>query len=198
MIKKQIPARKKHAIYLASIILLSAIGASAAAWAWWRKANASDAVKFSENYPLIGQDNVFVHKKTGEIIDILGSGTGIVFLGFPQCIWCQAYAVILHEVAQELGVEEIFYGDIRHDRQNNTRNYQTIVSLLDGHLHLDDDGKPRIYVPDLTVVKDGQIVGRNNETSVMEGIAPVDYWTNSRVDTLKRQLSAMIKEIYPE
>ena len=48
----------------------------------------TDALKFAEEYTLVPDDNVFVYSDVDEIIDILENGTGVVYLGFPECQWC--------------------------------------------------------------------------------------------------------------
>ena len=155
----------------------------------------SDAERFSSDYVLIDEDNIFVYKNAKQTIDILANGTGIVFLGFPTCPWCQAYVVLLQDVAKQMGVEEIFYLDIFDDRSNNSKEYRKLVELKEEHLLLDDNGNPRIFVPDVTVVKDGAFVGHDNETSTMSDMDPADYWTISGVDALQARLREMIKHI---
>ena len=107
----------------------------------------TDASKFKEEYSRVSEDNVFVYRTDKEIIDILKHGTGIVYLGFPECPWCQAYVSYLDEVAKETKIEKIYYLNILEIRKNNTKEYQEIVSLLDNYLSYDEEGKKRIYVP---------------------------------------------------
>ena len=155
----------------------------------------SDAKRFAKEYPTVGENNVFVYKSIDEVIKILEKGTGVVYLGFPECPWCQAYVKYLDEVARENGLKEVYYFDIREDRKSNSEKYQKIVSLLEGNLLYDDGGKPRIYVPDVTGVVDGGIVGHNNETSVIEGSTPEAYWDSERVANLKAVLKDMIMKV---
>ena len=69
----------------------------------------TDASKFKEEYSNVSEDNVFVYRTDKEIIEILKHGTGIVYLGFPECPWCQAYVSYLDEVAKETKIEKIYY-----------------------------------------------------------------------------------------
>ena len=48
---------------------------------------SSDAKKFAEEYNEVSEDNVFVYRDADEIIKILKNGTGVVYLGFPECKW---------------------------------------------------------------------------------------------------------------
>jgi len=161
----------------------------------FEKPALSDAERFSSEYLLIDDDNIFVYKDAQQTIDILTSGTGIVFLGFPTCPWCQAYVVLLQGAAKQMGAKEIFYHDIFDDRTDSSDAYQRLVEIKESHLLLDDDGNPRIYVPDVTFVKDGEIVGHDNETCTMSDMDPSDYWTLSKVDALQERLRGMIKLI---
>lgn len=157
----------------------------------------TDAEKFAEEYTSVPTDNAFVYSSVGETIDILESGTGIVYLGFPECQWCETYVVYLNEVAEENNISEIYYYNIREDRSNNSEDYQKIVSLLEEYLTLDEDGAPRIYVPAVIFVNDGTIVGFDDETSYDTGgfTTPSEYWKEEKVTALKERLSSYIGQM---
>ena len=156
----------------------------------------TDASKFKEEYSRVSEDNVFVYRTDKEIIEILKHGTGIVYLGFPECPWCQAYVSYLDEVAKETKIEKIYYLNILEIRKNNTREYQEIVSLLDNYLSYDEEGKKRIYVPAVVAVKEGEIIGFDDETSHdTKGYeTPEEYWKNEDLDGLKAKLEKMFSE----
>lgn len=157
----------------------------------------SDSVKFSKEYIEVGEENIFEYKSIDEIVKILEGGTGVVYLGFPECPWCQRYVVYLNEVAKESGVENIYYTNILQYRKDNTEGYQKLVSMLDGYLLNDNEGNPRIFVPDITVVQNGEIVGHDNETSVVteEDGTPEEYWTEKRIEDLKLRLKGFFEKL---
>lgn len=157
---------------------------------------SADAIKFSKEYSTVDNDNVFVYKTSEEIVKILEKGTGIVYLGFPECPWCQSYVKILNEVAKENGLDKIFYLNILEDRKNNTEDYKKIVSLLKEYLDFDDQGNERVFVPDVTAVLDGKIVGHDNETATINSseITPSEYWTAEKIASLKVKLAKMIED----
>lgn len=157
----------------------------------------TDAVKFAIEYTTVNKDNVFVYKTAKEIITILKEGTGVVFLGFPECKWCQAYAPILNDVAKDVGLKTIYYYNIKDDRTNNTSDYQKIVELLKNNLQTDEEDKPRIYVPDVSFVKDGVMLGHDYETSLdtLDYTEPSEYWTTERVSALKTKLRSLMAEV---
>ena len=155
----------------------------------------TDAEKFAEEYPSMPDDNAFTYATVDEIIDVLDGGSGIVYLGFPECQWCEAYVPYLNEVAEYVGISEILYYNIREDRSNNSENYRKIVELLDGYLTDDEEGNPRIYVPAVIFVNNGTIVGFDDETSLDTGgfTNPDDYWTEEEVNDLKSRLTSYMQ-----
>lgn len=159
-----------------------------------------DAVKFQKEYTKIDQDNIFVYRDLEDIIDILKHGTGIVYLGFPECPWCQAYVPYLNEVAKKQGFDTIYYYNIKEDREKNTKAYQEVVSILDEHLDYNNEGKKRVFVPDVTFVQEGKIVGHDNETSMIsdEDMTPEKYWTKENVKKLKEKLKSYAEKVNPD
>lgn len=170
------------------IALLLALAVFCLVYFIFIKKNDTDAVRFSKEYG-IEEENVFVYRDSEEIIKILKNGTGIVYLGFPECKWCKAYVRYLNDVAKEEGVDKIYYYNILNDRKENNDTYKQMVKLLKGNLLFDEEGNERIYVPDVTFVLKGKIVSHDNESSVVEGdLTPEEYWTDSKVKALKERL----------
>ena len=157
----------------------------------------TDAKKFAKEYTQITEDNYFVYRTSDEIIKILENGTGVVYLGFPECPWCQSYVKMLNEVADIEGLEKIYYLNILEDRKNNTEDYQKIVEILKDHLQYDDEGNKKVFVPAVIVVSKGEIIGFNDETSYdTKGFEnPEDYWTEDEVSDLKLNLTDMINQV---
>lgn len=161
------------------------------------KEKISDAQKFAEEYTEVSEYNYFVYRSGEEIIKILEHGTGIIYLGFPECPWCQAYVPMLDEVADVEGLEKIYYFNILEDRKNNTETYQKIVNILEEHLQYDEEGNKRIFVPAIISVLEGEIIGFDDETSYdTKGFdSPEEYWTEEEKSDLKKKLTNIISEI---
>lgn len=158
----------------------------------------NDGERFSQEYTQVDKDNVFVYKNIDEIINILEHGTGIVYLGFPECPWCKQYVVYLNEVAkQNKNVSNVYYFDILEDRKNNTEEYQKIVSILSDYLPFNEEGNKRVYVPAVIAVNNGEIVGFDDETSLdTKGYNnPKEYWANEDLAGLKNKLNTMMDAI---
>lgn len=143
------------------------------------------------------EDNRFVYAKPAEVIEITERGDGVVFLGFPECPWCQQLAPIVDEAANAEGLEKIYYLNIREARANNDETYQKLVNKLSDYLQKDDDGNPRIYVPDVTVFRQGDIVGRFEQESADEGeqVTPDTFWTSERRNRAIAQLREMFSKV---
>lgn len=157
----------------------------------------TDAQKFKNEYTKVSDDNPFVYRNIDQIINILEKGTGVVYLGFPECPWCQAYVPYVDEVAKKVGIDKVYYFNIQEDRKNNTEEYQKIVKILNAYLSNDEEGNKRVFVPALIVVKDGEIVVFNDETSLdTKGYEkPEDYWKNEGTEDLKTLFEKSFKEI---
>lgn len=161
------------------------------------KINPSDASRFAAEYSSVSDDNVFVYATSQEVIDLIEHGTGAVYLGFPSCPWCQAYASYLNAAAKEAGLDKVYYYNIQEDRQNNSEVYQTLVSLLAPNLQYDEDGARRIYVPDVVFVVNGRVIGNDLESSKDTAGTndPAAYWTEERVAALKDRLKSYAQQV---
>ena len=164
-----------------------------------KKGNSlTDAEKFASEYTQVTKENVFVYRDIDQIINIMKNGTGIVYLGFPECKWCQAYVSMLDEAAKDNGIEKIYYYNIYEDRKNNTEKYQEIVALLGENLQYDDEGNRRIYVPNVSFHVKGKVIGNDYETSLdtHNFDEPSDYWTDEEKKELKNNLTVFMEEVF--
>ena len=153
--------------------------------------------KFISQYPKVTSGHKFVYAEPAEILDIIDGGDGVVFLGFPECPWCQQLAPIIQEAAQSENIDKIYYLNIKESRANNDEVYQKLVTKLQDYLPKDDDGNPRISVPDVTAYRGGQIVGRFEQEATNDGeqVAPDTYWTSERKDRATHQLREMMARV---
>ena len=193
---------KKEKIILFVVLVAIIVLVIFSAYKYFSKENTvleekTDAEKFALEYTKLTNDNVFVYRNIDEIIRIFEHGTGIVYLGFLECPWCQEYVYYLNETAKEYGVEKIYYFNILGDRDNNTDNYLKLVDILDEYLQYDEEGNKRIYVPAVIAIKDGEILGFDDETSWdTKGYeTPEEYWQNEDLEGLKNKFIKMFADI---
>lgn len=162
-----------------------------------RGTKISDAKKFQQEYETVDENNVFVYRTMDEIIKILEHGTGVVYLGFPECPWCKAYVTYLNEVALQNGIEEVYYHNVLNDRKENTKEYQKVVSILNDYLQYDEEGNKRLYVPAVIVADHGNIIGFDDETAWdTKGYeTPEEYWKHEDLAGLKKKLGNLFQQI---
>lgn len=154
------------------------------------KENITDSEKFFRDYNGVTVDNVYKYVTAKEAIELFKVDEAVIFFGFKECIWCQEYAPILNDYAKENNVKTIYYVDIKEDRANNTQEYQELVKLLDKYLEDDDNNNKRIYVPDVYFIKDGKIVGHNNDTSTEDGADTEEYYEQNG-EALKEKINKL-------
>lgn len=159
--------------------------------------NQEEAKKFASEYTEVSEENVFVYRTPDEIIEIMKHGTGVTYLGFPECQWCQFYVKYLNEVAKEVGIEKIYYTNTKELKATSMDKYNEIVHLLDGYLQYNDEGKPWIFVPNVTFIIEGNIIGNDYETSKdTHGLAePSAYWTEEEISALKQRLKKDMEQV---
>lgn len=158
------------------------------------RTNITDSEKFFQEYNKVSVDNVYKYATAEQALELFKSEEAVIFFGFKECIWCQEYAPILNDYAKQNNIETIYYVDIKQDRANNTEQYQELIKLLDKYLSSDDNNKKRIYVPDVYFVKDGNIVGHNNDTSTEVG-ADIDEYYELNGASLKEKLDNLFKKL---
>ena len=156
--------------------------------------NKTDAKKFSEEYNTVSSDNIFTYRTAEEIIKILKHGTGIVYLGFPECPWCMEYVKYLNDTAKESEADEIYYYNIKNARSNNTKEYQKIVEILKDLLPYDDNGNKKVFVPTVVFVKNGKVIALDDETStISDGTTPDEYWNQERINLFNSKMDSYFK-----
>lgn len=151
--------------------------------------------KFRSEYPDVSEEHRFSYASPSEVEAVFEEGSGLVFLGFPECPWCQKLAPIVNEAAMAEELNKIYYLDIRQARINNDETYQKLVGYLSEYLEKDEEGNPRIFVPDVTAVNKGKVVERFKQEPAGEGEepAPDAYWTEDRRARAVEQIRQMIK-----
>ena len=153
-----------------------------------------DSKRFAEEYLEVTQNNVFIYETPENVINLIKNGTGIIYLGYPECKWCQAYVKYLNDVAKEVGIQKIFYINTRKLKENNLSEYYKIIELLNEYLPY-NNGKLVLYVPNITFVINGKIIANDNNIEEEEITDPKQYWNDKRVIELKQKLEKYMREV---
>ena len=180
------------------LIIALAVGGALLIYNHFDKKEEQEIVvnKFASEYTLVDEDNVFEYKSIDEVLNILESGSGIVFLCTPESQWCQHYALYLNEVLKENKIEKCYYLNIMDDRNLNTIKYQKVLTILEPYIYKDDMGAAKIYMPDLTFVKNGVIIGHDNNTSLVASDAEASsYWTHEKIYEFKLKIVGFISNL---
>ena len=182
--------KKKNILILSGVVILVILIISSYFVFFKKDKDITDAEKFAKEYTKLSSDNVFTYRSLKEVNKILEKGTGVVYLGFPECPWCQEYVKYVNEVAKKVGLDKVYYFNIKEDRTNNTEEYQTTIKLLRDYLPTDEEGNPRVYVPLIAVIQNGKVVITDYETAEdTKGYdTPEEYWANEDLDALKTRL----------
>ena len=129
----------------------------------------------------IPSDNNIEYVNATRVKQVLGSGTGVIYFGFPECPWCRNMIPTLVDVAKEYDMDILYLNNkserdtIKLDEsgkivmeKEGSKDYYEILELLgekasvyDG---LNDVTVKRLYFPTVVFVKDGEIVGFHEGT----------------------------------
>ena len=205
------------------------------------KNSDSDAIKFKKEYESlnnkirnedghkiksikISENNPIKYSNYDEVLSVIKEGTGIIYLGYPDCPWCRTALPVLLEAANDYKIDTIYYINMKNERDDyevkdgkivykkdengndikGTKGYFKLLKVLDSELDdyiiTDKDdkeykvGEKRIYVPFIIFVQDGKIVGTHTST-VDSQESGYDDLTDEQFDELNGIYANYIKEL---
>lgn len=164
--------------------------------------DTTDAIKFKLEYEELNKEykkvninsnNPIIYADYDKLYEVIEKGTGIIYLGFPECPWCRSVVPVLIDASLKNNVKEIYYMNILNERDSyvveddklvyakdedgkekkGTKGYFRLLELLDEHLtdyiiSFKDEtyevGEKRIYAPTVIFVKNGKILGLHVST----------------------------------
>ena len=188
----------------------------------------SDEKKFKEEYESLNgkkndkgrtypevhirKDNNITYADYDKTMEFLESGTGILYLGFPECPWCRSMVSILIDTAVQNEISDIYYFNalsIRDTKElkdgkivtvkEGTDEYYKLVDKLSDYIGpyegLEDESIKRIYFPTVIFVQGGKIVGSHIDTveSQKDPYKPLDA---AQKEELKQIFVENINKIY--
>lgn len=177
----------------------------------------SDSNHFAKLYKDVGKDNVYKKISAEDAIDLIENKTGIIYIGYETCPWCNALVPLLNEVAKEDEVETIYYIDnfynMRPDKNENPENveeYNKLVDLLGDEIVEMKSGENEfniIRVPLVLFVINGEIVdyhkgtyeGHNLKEKIDKNGNTVKYLeelTENQKQEIKNTLDEKIRKVY--
>lgn len=171
---------------------------------------------FSKLYN-IKKDNVYEKISAKNAVYLIENGTGIIYIGYPKCPWCQKLVPILNEIAKEDEVKNIYYIDnfynMRPDKNENPKNvkeYNKLVDLLGDkivEMKSEEAEFNIIRVPLVLFIKNGKIVDYHSGTyeghilkektnKNGEKVKYLEELTNNQKQELKNVLDEKIRKVY--
>lgn len=185
--------------------------------------NKNDNIKFKEEYEKLNlhdeyidveipKDNNVKYASFDDIMDVLDSGTGIIYFGFPECPWCRNAVPVLLKSAKQNEVSNIYYYNAKSIRDEKVLKDEKIVTTKKGtdeyyklldklsdvigtYQGLNDDSVKRLYFPTAVFVMGGKIVGFH-EGTVDSQKDPSKHLTSEQEKELLDIYNANIEKIY--
>lgn len=150
---------KKKLLLLLLIVMVFVSGCSVK-----KVEEMSPSEKFSKEYS-VPKENAFKYVSIDEVLDILKSGTGIIFFGNSDNETSTKTVKIFSEAIKDSELDEVivYYYNPVVIRDNNTSKYMELISLLSGYLDVNDNDEEYLYLPDIYFVKNGKIVSHSND-----------------------------------
>lgn len=153
----------KKVIFLLFISILFITGCSVK-----KTTELSSSERFAAEYS-ISEDNPFLYATIDEVLEILEDGTGIIFFANSDCEWCIATADILNDALNYKNIDEVYYYNPKTLEEKSPKKYKKLIQLLEKYLEKNEEEEVQLYLPDVYFVKDGKIIGHNNDTATMNG-----------------------------
>ena len=80
----------------------------------------------------ISKNNPMKYASYDEVLDVIEKGTGIIYLGFPDCPWCRSALPVLLEAAEDYKIDTIYYIDMKNERDYYEVKDGKVVYQKDG------------------------------------------------------------------
>lgn len=148
--------------------------------------NTTDA-DMSDYTQLTDTKHVFKEISMEESIRLFEEGgSGVLYYGYSHCPYCQRAVPVLNNAAREEGLD-IYYVDVTAEENQNSAVSEKLIGYIQDFLKK-EEGEPIFYVPQVFVVKDGEIVG--------DHLSLVDSYNINEQEDLNEEQRKELKKIY--
>ena len=135
-------------------------------------------------------DHAFLEIKATDLLNLVNDGgSGIFFLGYPECYACNVLISIADEAAKEVGVN-IYYINVDDPASAFSSHADQITELL--YDYLDEyDGVKQIATPHVFTIIDGEIA--DSQISAVSGFDATDATRQLMIDRYKEMFEPLVK-----
>lgn len=136
---------------------------------------------------LLDGNYIFKDVNHSKILNKLSSKSdSIIYACIDGNKLCIKYGLLIDEVAKNFSIDNIYYYDIKEDREKNNGTYQKILSKLSDYLLVDDLGEQDLHSPTLIFIKNGSVYSFDDSLSTNRGQLDIDKIWNDEVIEAKR------------
>lgn len=150
----------------------------------------SNGKKIIVNIPL--DNRVKYVKSADELMQLFKEKTGVLYFGYSTCPWCRNALPVLIDSILDNDIDVLYYVDIK--AFDFSKKSKEIYEILDEYLKVKDDGEKVLAVPDVYVLKNGNIVA-HHRSCVESYKNPYKGMNEEQIAELKSIYDSMIKEI---
>lgn len=167
----------------------------------------------------IAEDNPIKYLTEEEAINLLETGTGIIYFGFSECPWCRTLLPVLLQTLDNMSIDRLYYVNLSKMRdtlslsednkvivkEEGTKGYYRMLEILDNYLEpfylTNKEGEKidtlekRIMAPTLVFVKDGELKGIHVGT-VDSQKSGFDELSTEEQENLQNILMDLIRKVY--
>lgn len=123
------------------------------------------------------------------LINMDAKATGIYYFGYDTCPWCVEALPIMNEVASHMDLN-IYYIDKKAETSDEATT-RKVEERLSNYLEKDEEGNPHLYVPQVIVLKDGEVVADH-----MGSVDGHDAHERKMNEEEQAQLSTIYQEMF--
>lgn len=137
--------------------------------------NNTEVEEGGENYNTVNipEENPIVYVDVQQLVNIINSDEeAYIYMSSPTCPYCRATIGTLLEVAEDLGVEKLYYFDLdsgmifESDEQQQELTNQLVEK---GFVTLKEDGSESWRIPLVAKTKSGEVLAKTIGTSIAYG-----------------------------
>ena len=144
---------------------------------------------------LLNGEYVFKDINHSKVLNRLSSkNDSIIYICIDGNELCTKYGLLIDEIAKSFSIDNIYYYDIKEDRESNNGTYEKIISKLTNYVLTDDTGKQNLYAPTIIFIKNGLVYSFDDSLSINHGKVEIDKVWNDTVKESKRVYLTQVME----